>query len=79
MLMVYGLTSAYSAPPSAWQPVVINTRCTNAPPCPPRLLPNASTITGNALNLLFEGNVAGCVTNSVVMEVGTNHLDFTVP
>lgn len=71
VLMVYGLTSTHSAPPSAWRPVVIASRCTNAAPLPPQLPPGMPNIGGNTLNLAFTGNANGCATNRVDLEVGT--------
>lgn len=71
VLMVYGLTSTHSAPPSAWRPVVVASRCTNAPPLPPQVPPGMPNIGGNTLNLAFTGNITGCATNRIDLEVGT--------
>jgi hypothetical protein len=70
VVMVFGFTNATSAPPSAWQQVVVQPRCTGRP-LPPVNASGLPLIVGSQVSLGFTGNSAGCGIDRIDLEIGT--------
>jgi hypothetical protein len=76
VLLVVGVTTTTSAPPSAWVPLVIPPRCTGRPG-PPSII---GSIDGSTVTLATGGG-AGCTWDRIDFEVGftPGSTSFTIP